>query len=589
MTTKDYQKKSSLMIFLSYFKNHKGLFAVDVLCAVGIALIDLMFPLVTRTALYTWLPDQLYRTFFTVMIAVLVCYVLRSLLNFVVAYFGHTFGIRVEADIRRDLFKKMQEMSFDFYDQNRTGVLMSRLTTDLFDLIELAHHGPEDLLTSVLTIIGALVVMFSIRWELALIVALTIPVFLIVIMTMRKNMSRASALTKEKTGHINQEIETSLSGFRTAKAFANEAVENARFTAANEVYKTSKRGFHKAMGIFHSSMEFFLCSLNVIIIGVGGYFVMKDTMDYRDLLTFTLYISSFVSPMRKLSGFSELFASGFAGLNRFVSIMRTEPTLQDKENAPDLKDVKGEIRVQNVSFAYDGDLDVLRDVSLEVQPGETIAIVGPSGGGKTTLCQLIPRFYDVSTGAICIDGQDIRDVTQRSIHENIGIVQQDVFLFADTIFENIRYGKPDATMEEVIEAAKKAEIYDDILAMPNGFDTYVGERGTLLSGGQKQRIAIARIFLKNPPILILDEATSALDSVTEAKIQRAFDTLAKGRTTLIIAHRLSTIRNANRIVSIADGIITECGSHQELLAKGGIYAELYRTQNALALEALRKE
>ena len=589
MTTKDYQKKSSLMIFLSYFKNHKGLFAVDVLCAVGIALIDLMFPLVTRTALYNWLPDQMYRTFFTIMIAVLVCYVLRSLLNFVVAYYGHTFGIRVEADIRRDLFKKMQEMSFDFYDQNRTGVLMSRLTTDLFDLIELAHHGPEDLLTSVLTIIGALVVMFSIRWELALIVALTIPVFLIVIMTMRKNMSRASALTKEKTGHINQEIETSLSGFRTAKAFANEAVENARFTAANEVYKTSKRGFHKAMGIFHSSMEFFLCSLNVIIIGVGGYFVMKDTMDYRDLLTFTLYISSFVSPMRKLSGFSELFASGFAGLNRFVSIMRTEPTLQDKENAPDLKDVKGEIRVQNVSFAYDGDLDVLRDVSLEVQPGETIAIVGPSGGGKTTLCQLIPRFYDVSTGAICIDGQDIRDVTQRSIHENIGIVQQDVFLFADTIFENIRYGKPDATMEEVIEAAKKAEIYDDILAMPNGFDTYVGERGTLLSGGQKQRIAIARIFLKNPPILILDEATSALDSVTEAKIQRAFDTLAKGRTTLIIAHRLSTIRNANRIVSIADGIITECGSHQELLAKGGIYAELYRTQNALALEALRKE
>lgn len=588
MTTKDYQKKSPLMIFLSYFKNHKGLFAIDVLCAVGIAVIDLMFPLVTRTALYTWLPNQLYRTFFTVMIAVLVCYLLRSLLNFVVAYFGHTFGIRVEADIRRDLFKKMQEMSFDFYDRNRTGVLMSRLTTDLFEVTELAHHGPEDLLTSVLTIIGALVVMISIRWELALIVALMIPVFLIVVMAMRKNMSRASAAAKEKTGHINQEIETSLSGFRTAKAFANEPVENARFRAANETYKTSKRGFHKAMGLFHSSTEFFLCSLNVIIIGVGGYFVMQETMDYRDLLTFTLYISSFVSPMRKLSGFSEMFANGFAGLNRFVTIMRTEPTLQDKENAPDLKDVEGEIRVENVSFAYDGDLDVLRDVSLEVRSGETIAIVGPSGGGKTTLCQLIPRFYDVSSGAIRIDGQDIRDVTQRSIHENIGIVQQDVFLFADTIFENIRYGKPDATMEEVIEAAKKAEIYDDILAMPNGFDTYVGERGTLLSGGQKQRIAIARIFLKNPPILILDEATSALDSVTEAKIQRAFDTLAKGRTTLIIAHRLSTIRNANRIVSIADGIITECGSHQELLEKGGIYAELYRTQNALALEALRK-
>ena len=587
MTTQDYQKKSPLMIFLSYFKNHKKLFFIDVLCAVGIAAIDLLFPLVTRSALYTMLPEQMYKTFFIVMVTVLCCYVLRSLLNYIVAYYGHTFGIRVEADIRRDLFAHMQEMSFDFYDQNRTGVLMSRLTSDLFELTELAHHGPEDLLTSVLTIIGALCVMGSIRWELALVVGLTIPVFLVVVMTMRKSMSRASAASKEKTGHINQEIESSLSGFRTSKAFANEDVENARFSAANEVYKTSKREFHKAMGRFHSSTEFFLCSLNVIIIGVGGYFIMQDKMDYADLLTFTLYISSFVSPMRKLSGFSEMFANGFAGLNRFVTIMRTEPTLQDKENAPDLKDVKGEIKVEDVSFAYDGDLDVLHNVSLTVAPGETVAIVGPSGGGKSTLCQLIPRFYDVSDGAISIDGQDIRDVTQKSIHENIGIVQQDVFLFADTIFENIRYGKPDATMEEVVEAAKKAEIYEDIQAMPNGFNTYVGERGTLLSGGQKQRVAIARIFLKNPPILILDEATSALDSVTEAKIQRAFDALAKGRTTLIIAHRLSTIRAAHRIVSIADGVITECGTHQELLEKGGIYAELYKTQNALALEAMK--
>ena len=587
MTTKDYQSKSPLMIFLNYFKNHKKLFALDVSCAVGIAAIDLAFPLVTRSALYDLLPNQLYRTFFTIMIAVVASYVLRSFLNFVVAYYGHTFGIRVEADIRKDLFRHMQELSFDYYDQNRTGKLMARLTSDLFELTELAHHGPEDLLTSVLTICGALYVMGSIRWQLAVIVAATIPVFLVVVMTMRKRMGRASRATKEKTGHINQEIESSLSGVRTAKAFANEATESARFNAANELYKTSKREFHKAMGMFHSSTEFFLCSLNVIVVGVGGYYVMRGEMDYRDLITFNLYIASFVSPMRKLSGFSEMFANGFAGLNRFVDVMRTEPTIQDKPNAVELRDVQGKITVDHVSFAYEGDLDVLHEVTMEVQPGETIAIVGPSGGGKTTLCQLIPRFYDVDSGSISIDGLDIRDVTQRSIHENIGIVQQDVFLFADTVFENIRYGKPDATMEEVIEAAKKAEIYDDIQAMPQGFDTYVGERGTLLSGGQKQRIAIARIFLKNPPILILDEATSALDSVTEAKIQRAFDNLAVGRTTLIIAHRLSTIRNANRIVSIADGVITECGTHQELVGTGGVYSQLYTTQNALALEAMK--
>ena len=587
MTTKDYREKSPLLIFLRYFKNHKKLFALDVGCAVGIAAIDLAFPLITRSALYDMLPNQMYRTFFTVMAVVVLSYLLRSVLNFVVAYYGHTFGIRVEADIRKDLFTHMQELSFDFYDRNRTGKLMSRLTSDLFELTELAHHGPEDLLTSVLTICGALIVMVSIRWQLALVVALTIPVFLIVVMTMRRRMGRASAAAKEKVGHINQEIESSLSGFRTAKAFANEETESRRFLAANETFKTSKRDFHKAMGQFHSSVEFFLCSLNVIVIGFGGYYVMQGTMDYRDLITFNLYIASFVSPMRKLSSFSEMFANGFAGLKRFVDVMGTEPTVQDKENAAVLENVRGEIVVERVSFAYDGDLAVLREVNLTVQPGETIAIVGPSGGGKTTLCQLIPRFYDVSAGSIRIDGKDIRDVTQKSIHESIGIVQQEVFLFADTIFENIRYGKPDATMEEVMEAAKKAEIYEDILAMPKGFDTYVGERGTLLSGGQKQRVAIARIFLKNPPILILDEATSALDSVTEAKIQRAFDNLAVGRTTLIIAHRLSTIRNASRIVSIADGIITECGTHEQLVHTGGVYSQLYKTQNALALEAMK--
>ena len=587
MTTEEYRKKKPLAVFLHYFKNHKRLFAVDISCALMIALIDLAFPLVTRASLYDLLPNGKFGVFFSLMAACLAFYVLRSFLNYIVCYYGHTFGIRVEADIRADLFRHMQEMSYDFYDANRTGQLMSRLTSDLFELTELAHHGPEDVLTSSVTIIGALIVMASIRWELALVVGILVPIFLVVIMSMRSGLSSVSVGVKQKTGHINTEIESSLSGIRTAKAFANEDVEIRRFDAANEIYKTSKREFHKAMGRFNSTMELFLTVLNVVVIAVGGFMIMQDKMDYRDLVTFSLYIATFVSPMRKLSTLSEMFANGFAGLNRFVEIMRTEPTIQDAGDAKALENVKGSITVDHVSFTYDGTLPVLHDVSLDVTPGETLAIVGPSGGGKSTLCQLIPRFYDVTDGTISIDGTDVRAIQQHSLHKTIGIVQQDVFLFADTILENIRYGRPDATDEEVIEAAKRAEIYADIQAMPNGFQTYVGERGTLLSGGQKQRVAIARIFLMDPAILILDEATSALDSVTEAKIQRAFDNLSRGRTTLIIAHRLSTIRSANRIISIADGRITEAGTHEELLQKGGVYADLYNTQNALALEAMK--
>ena len=450
---------------------------------------------------------------------------------------------------------------------------------------ELAHHGPEDLFISMVTIVGALVIMFTVEWRLALVVCIMVPIFLIVIMSRRRSMGRASVFVKQKTGAINADIESSLSGMRTAKAFASEDLEEEKFRRSNNMYKTSKRMFHREMGLFNALMEFFVSMLSVTVILVGGTLIMKGEMDYVDLITFSLYITTFVNPVRRLANFTEMFANGTAGFSRFLEIMRTEPRLKDKPDAIELRNVEGRIDVENVTFAYEQELDVLHGVTLHVTPGETIAVVGPSGGGKSTLCQLVPRFYDVTTGAVLIDGHDVRDITQRSLRRNIGIVQQDVFLFADSILENIRYGRPDATMDEIVRAAKRAEIYDDIMAMPDGFDTYVGERGTLLSGGQKQRISIARIFLKNPPILILDEATSALDSLTEAKIQHAFDELAKDRTTLIIAHRLSTIRQASRILVIADGCIEEQGTHEELLAKGGTYAGLYHTQNAEALHA----
>ena len=579
MTTKDYQTRSPLRIFLSYFKPHRRLFALDMTCAFLIALIDLAFPLVSRQAMYTWLPEKQFRVFFIVMAAVVVAYVLRSGLYFVVAYWGHTFGIRVEADIRRDLYHHMQELGFDFYDRNRTGQLMSRLTSDLFELTELAHHGPEDLFISVVTIFGALAVMFAVRWELALVLLVLLPVLLWTAMRRRRQMSDASRAAKQKTGTINAAIESGLSGVRTTKAFANEAEQQQRFDEANEVFKTAKRGFHKEMGRFNAVMEFFTGILPVVVIAVGGWLIMRERMDYVDLITFSLYVTAFVSPIRKLANFAEMFSNGFAGLHRFVELMRTEPTIQDAPDAVELTDVRGDVDVEDVTFAYGDKTDVLHHVTLHIPAGETVALVGPSGGGKSTLCQLLPRFYDVDSGSISIDGHDVRKLTQGSLRRSIGIVQQDVFLFADTIRENIRYGRPGASDEEVERAARQAEIYDDIMAMPDGFDTYVGERGTLLSGGQKQRVSIARIFLKDPPILILDEATSALDSVTESKIQGAFDRLARGRTTLIIAHRLSTIRSASRILVIRDGRIAEEGSHQALLALDGEYARLYHTQN----------
>ena len=561
------------------------MFILDLSCALVASLIDIAFPLVARHSMYQMLPDQEYATFFRVMVIVGIAFLLRASLNYVITYWGHMFGVRVEADLRDDLFSHMQTLDFGFFNKNRTGQLLSRITGDLFEITEMAHHGPEDLFIALVTIIGAVIVMFTIQWKLALVILIILPIAMFIVMLNRRRMIRTSRAVKERLAEINGEIESGISGVRTSKAFANEETDYAKFTKANEEFKTSKCENYKAFGMFASSLEFFMCIMPVVIMAVGGWLIMRDDMNYVDLITFYLYISTFITPIRKLATFMETFMNGWAGLTRFVDIMRLQPEINDAPDAVSLGmdeagnpiPVEGDIEIDHVSFTYEGkETDVIKDVSLEIKPGETVAIVGPSGGGKTTLCQLIPRFFDVDEGAVRIDGVDVKKIKIQTLRKNIGIVQQDVFLFADTIAENIRYGRPDASDEEVIEAAKKAEIYNDIMAMPQQFDSYTGERGVLLSGGQKQRISIARIFLKNPPILILDEATSALDTVTESRIQGAFDKLAIGRTTMIIAHRLSTIRSADRIVLIDEGEIKEEGTHEELMKRNGRYAELYK-------------
>ncbi len=584
MSTEQMKKSGYLRIFISYYRPHWKIFALDMACALCISLIDLAFPFVSRFAMSELLPGKLFQVFFIVMAAMAAAYVLKSVFYYTVAFWGHLLGVRMEADIRRDLFSHMQDLSFSFYDKHRTGQLMSRVTGDLFEITELAHHGPEDLFISTVTLVGAFLVMLSIRWELALVVFSVIPLFLIFTVITRRKMMAASTEVKVKLAGINGEVESSISGMRTAKAFANEAAEQEKFRQANDLFRGAKRGYYKAMATYQAGLEFAMGIMSVLVIAFGGFLIMEGKMDLIDLTTFTLYVTTFITPIRKLSAFVEQFMQGMAGFQRFVELMRVDPDIQDAPGAQEVREVKGDIWVDDVTFRYDPDSEpVLEHVSLHVKPGETIAVVGPSGGGKSTLCQLIPRFYDVTEGRILLDGQDVRDLQQHSLRAQIGIVQQDVFLFAGTIYDNIRYGRPDATEAEIFEAAKRAEIYDDILEMSNGFQTYVGERGVMLSGGQKQRISIARIFLKDPPILILDEATSALDSVTEARIQGAFDELAKGRTTLIIAHRLSTIRSAGRIIVIDDSGIQEEGTHAELMSKGGEYARLYEAQRSVSV------
>ncbi len=575
MNNKDYSK-TPLRVLVQYFRPHRGLFVLDLSCALVMALIDLAFPLVARSAMNQLLPARQFDTFFIVMLIVAAAFVVRAGMNYIITYWGHMFGVRVEADLRDDLFRHMQSLDFKFFDNNRTGQLMNRMTGDLFEITELSHHGPEDLFVAFITIIGAICIMFTVQWQLALVILIIIPIFLAVVMLCRKNMVTTSRNVKITMSEINGEIESGLSGIRTSKAFANEESDYRKFAQANEKFKTAKCASYSAFGKFNSSLEYFMCIMPVVIMAFGGWLIMKDNMNYVDLVTFYLYISTFINPIRKLGNFTEIFMNGYAGLTRFIDLMRLQPEVQEPENPVKPDTVRGRISIENVCFTYDDKTSVLDNINLEISEGETVAIVGPSGGGKSTLCQLIPRFYDVDAGCVKLDNVDVRTISKEALRKNIGIVQQDVFLFPGTVMDNIRYGRPEATDEEVFEAARKAEIYEDIMNMPDKFDSYVGERGVLLSGGQKQRISIARIFLKNPPVLILDEATSALDTVTETRIQKAFDKLAEGRTTVIIAHRLSTIRGADRIILIDDGRIKEEGTHEQLMAAGGQYAQLYR-------------
>ncbi len=575
MNNKDYGK-SPLRVLVQYFRPHRGLFVLDLSCALIMALIDLAFPLVARSSMNQLLPARQFDAFFTVMIIVAAAFAVRAGMNYIITYWGHMFGVRVEADLREDLFRHMQSLDFRFFDNNRTGQLMNRMTGDLFEITELSHHGPEDLFVAFVTIAGAIGIMFTVQWQLALVILVIIPIFLAVVMLCRKNMVTTSRNVKITMSEINGEIESALSGIRTSKAFANEEADYMKFAQANRRFKTAKCASYSAFGRFNSSLEYFMCIMPVVIMAFGGWLIMKDDMNYVDLVTFYLYISTFINPIRKLGNFMEIFMNGYAGLTRFIDLMRLQPEVREPADPVKPGAVRGRISIENVCFTYDDKTSVLDNISLEIKEGETVAIVGPSGGGKSTLCQLIPRFYDVDAGCVKLDNVDVRSISKEILRKSIGIVQQDVFLFPGTVMENIRYGRPEAADEEVYEAARKAEIYDDIMNMPDKFSSYVGERGVLLSGGQKQRISIARIFLKNPPVLILDEATSALDTVTETRIQAAFDKLAEGRTTVIIAHRLSTIRNADRIILIDDGQIKEEGTHQQLMAADGRYAELYR-------------
>ena len=570
--------KNMLKRFFAYYRPHKLIFTLDMIASLLVSLIALGYPVITRNMLNDYIPNRNYRSIVIFGLVLLGLYFIRMLLNYFIQYYGHVMGVKMQAQMRSDMFRQLQRLSFGFYDKNETGKIMSRMTNDLMDISELAHHGPENLLISSISVITSFIYLSTINFYLTLIIFACVPILIFIAAKLRKRMHDAFKKSRQATAVINASLESSISGIRVTKAYTNSAKECEKCEIGNEEFITARKEAYNAMGQFHSMTSFITDVFNVIVLIAGGLFLYNGAIDnFGDYSAFVVSVSMFITPVMTLINFTEQYQSGVTGFERFIEIMDEEPEA-DLPDAVDIDTIDGHIEFCGVSSEYDADSEVLHNVDLDIEKGKTYALVGPSGGGKTTICHLIPNFYEIKSGVIKIDGRDIKSITKESLRRNIGIVQQDVFLFNASLRDNILYGRLDATEEEVVEAAKRANIHNYIMTLPDGYDTVIGERGVRLSGGQKQRLSIARVFLKNPSILILDEATSALDNATEILIQEALDKLCRGRTTLVVAHRLSTIKNADVIAVISEGHITERGSHDELLAKDGQYAELYRKQ-----------
>ncbi len=578
MTHKTKTDKAIIKRFISYYKPHKTMFFCDMACSLASALLSLLFPLITKRIMDITIPQGNLNELFTLAAVLVGIYFLISLFTFYINYWGHLVGVRIEADIREDLFSHLQKLSFKYYDKNRTGQIMSKILNDLFDITELAHHGPEDIFISFVMFFGSSIILFNIEWRLTLCILIMLPIIAWFAITRRKKMRAAFREVRVKIADVNSQVENSISGIRVVQSFTNEKYEIEKFHHGNGFFKSAKKASYNAMATFVSGMGFLTNICNALVLIVGGILVINNNLNLSDLIVFLLYINIILQPIQKLTNFTQQFEQGMSGFRRFVEIMDTDVDIKDKPNAIKLKDVKGDIEFNNVTFKYTDEEDVLNNISFKISAGKTIAVVGPSGGGKTTLCQLIPRFYDCLNGYITLDGIDIKDIKLSSLRNVIGMVQQDIFLFTGTIKENIKYGNTNATDDEIINAAKKARVHDFIMSCPDKYDTNIGEKGVRLSGGQKQRLSIARAFLKNPPIMILDEATSALDNETEQKVQRSLYELSEGRTTLVIAHRLSTIKNADEIIVLTADGVAEYGNHEILYAKNGIYTKLYDAQ-----------